>query len=104
MKKNWLMWVIGAGALYLLTKKKGSTTSNTEAKQGNATESSDKPDLGNQGGGATKPNDFGAGKQASTPPVILEKDSNQTVNTYGEEVLYASTSPSLGTPKEAYTI
>lgn len=93
MKKNWIMWVLGFGALYLVTRKSSTTTTTT-------TEETGTPDLGN--GSTPTPN---ATPQASTPPIELEQaQSSPTVNSSSTDVFYASTSPSMGEPKNVYSI
>ena len=98
MKKNIILYVLGLGALYFFTRKSNTTTTTT-------TEDAGTPDLGN-GSNAPTP----SGPQVSTPPVEVLKPSTQpvVVNRAStpeiEQVMYTSTSPSMGEPKNVYSM
>ena len=86
MKKNIILYVIGLGALYFFTRKSSTTTTTT-------TEDAGTPDLGNGSTPTGTP-------QVSTPPVEVNRASTPET----EQVMYASTNPSLGEPKNVYSM
>lgn len=93
MKKNIILYVIGLGALYFFTRKSSTTTTTT-------TEDPGTPDLGNGSNAPTS-----SRPQVSTPPVEVEQaQTSPTVNSSSTDVLYASTSPSMGEPKNVYSM
>ena len=101
MKKNWIMWALGLGALYLFTRKSNTTTTTT-------TEDAGTPDLGNGSTPTSTPQVSTPPvkvQQASTPPVVVNRASMPNeVNSSSQQVMYASTSPSMGEPKNVYSM
>ena len=87
MKKNWIMWALGLGALYLFTKK-GSTTTTT------TTEDVGTPDLGN---GGTPSVDKVI--DVSDTPVFPKPKVDKVIDTTSNSGSGSST-PYVGTPPQ----
>ena len=88
MKKNWIMWALGLGALYLFTKK-GSTATDTN------TEDAGTPDLGN---GST-PTPTTTTTSTSTVPYIPVTKVDKVIDTTSNSGSGSST-PYVGTPPQ----
>ena len=103
-KKNVMYGLLALLGLYFVTKKNGSSTDTPTEDKGT-------PDLGN---GST-PTPTPSGPQASTPPVEVQQASTppvvvnrasmpNEVNSSSQQVMYASTGPSMGEPKNVYSM
>ena len=114
-KKNVMYGLLALLGLYFVTKKSGSSTDTPTEDKGT-------PDLGN---GSTPTGTPQAStplvevQQASTPPVVVRQASRpmppmprvqgrsnmpSEVNSSSQQVMYASTGPSMGEPKNVYSM
>ena len=97
MKKNIILYVLGLGALYFFTRKSNTTTTTT-------TEDAGTPDLGNGSNAPTSTPQVSTPPvkvlKPSTPPVVVNRASTPEI----EQVMYTSTSPSMGEPKNVYSM
>tara|TARA_R110001599_G_scaffold308103_1_gene514863 strand:- start:719 stop:1066 length:348 start_codon:yes stop_codon:yes gene_type:complete len=113
-KKNVMYGLLALLGLYFVTKKSGSSTDTTTEDKGT-------PDLGN---GSTptvnvdrvpEVRETPVIPQASTPPVVVNRASTppvvvnrasmpNEVNSSSQQVMYASTGPSMGEPKNVYSM
>ena len=117
-KKNVMYGLLALLGLYFVTKKSGSSTDTPTEDKGT-------PDLGN--GSTPTPTSSGPQastplvevQQASTPPVVVRQASTpmppmprvqgrsnmpNEVNSSSSQVMYASTGPSMGEPKNVYSM
>lgn len=88
MKKNWIMWALGLGALYLFTKKSSTTTTSTD------TEDKGTPDLGN---GSNTPTPTSTTTSTSTVPYIPGAKVDNVSDTRTPE---GTQTPYVGTPPQ----
>ena len=129
MKKNIILYVLGLGALYFFTRKSSTSTTTTDTEDagtpdlGNGstpTPTPSGPQASTPPVEVLKPSTPPVVvRQASTPPVVVRQASTpmppmprvqgrsnmpNEVNSSSQQVMYASTSPSMGEPKNVYSM
>jgi hypothetical protein len=101
MKKNYLIWLIGGAALYFLTRKKTSTSTDTDLESTDTTSS----DVGNQTN--DKPNaPANAPANVIQPAVPNEMRSNITppaATIVAPKMVDVRVNPAVGTPPQIPT-